>query len=116
MQQKFKLKIINRFDQEKLIANNINLKQTCILNALFVMINHNTDQDGHEYRKTLIIDGVTYYDFNQWDIINAIPLCGYNSKRQLQRDLAPLIQKGFIIKYPINTKFLIRLNLEPLYP
>lgn len=115
LMRKFKLKTINRFSQEKLIANNISWKQSCILYALFVMINNNVDVDGQEFRKTHIFNGETYYDFNQWEIIDAIPICKYKDKRQFRRDVAPLIKKGFIIKYPISTKFLIRLNINDLF-
>lgn len=114
MRAKFKLLTIDFFNQEKLIEHNINLKQICILKALFVMMNNNISKDGSEYRKTIVVDNETYYDFNQWDIIDAIPICEFKTKRQLQRELAPLIQKGFIVKYPIATKFLIKLNLEKL--
>ena len=114
MRAKFKLLSIDIFNQEKLIKYDINLKQILILKALFVMINNNIAKDGTEYRKTITVDDETYYDFNQWDIIDAIPICEFKTKRQLQRELSPLISKGFIKKYPIATKFLIKLNIDDL--
>ena len=113
MQGNFILKKIDFFNQEKLIKNGISIRQMCILKTLFVMINNNIDKQGLELRQTRLIDNEIYYDFNQRDIYKSLPLI-YNSQRTFSRDLTPLINKGFIIKYPIDTKFLIRLNIDDL--
>ena len=107
---------IQGFSQLKLIENNISVNQALVLRAIFILINNNTTKTGEEIHKTLTVDDKVYYDINQWEIMDALPIVGYNkNKRNLYRDLKPLIEKGFIVKYPIKTKFLIRLEVDNLY-
>ncbi|HBP43087.1 MAG TPA: hypothetical protein DD621_00120 [Clostridiales bacterium] len=113
---KFKLLSINGFDQNKLRQFNITHDQSLILRSIFVMINNNTDPNGNEYHNSIIDNGYIYYDIPQWDIIDSVPILNIKNKRTLQRLLKPLIEQGFIIKRPIETKFWIRLNLDRLYP
>lgn len=107
----FILPRIAGFSQNKLIENELNSDQAHILCTIQTLINNNTSKNGEEIHKTLIVDDVVYYDIAQYEILDALPILNRKHKNNMYRDLLmPLITKGFIIKYPIKTKFLIRLN------
>lgn len=110
MKSTFILLTINGFDQQKLIENGISNDQSAILRSIFVMCNNNIRPDGLPYRDTLEVDGIKYYEIPQEDIIAGVPILKIKSKRALYNYLKPLIDKNFILKYPIKTKFFIALN------
>jgi len=105
----FRLLSINNFDQNKLINENITLEQSLILKTIFVMINNNIQKDGTERYTTIVEDNEVYYDISREAIIKAVPILKLD-KMKFYRTVNPLIQKEFIVKRPIKTKFWIRLN------
>ncbi len=110
MNSNFKLLTINNFDQQKLIENGISNDQSAILRLIFVMCNNNVRSDGTPYRDSLEVDGITYYEIPQEEIIAGVPILKIKSKRALYNYIKPLMDKQFILKYPIKTKFFIALN------